>query len=47
VPAVHVDTLWHRQSAHSSAHQWLRAAVERAAQRSFASGGDAPTTMPA
>ena len=24
-----------------------RAAVERAAQRSFASGGDAPTTMPA
>ena len=47
VPAVHVDTLWHRQSAHSSAHQWLRAAVERAAQRSFASGGGAPTTMPA
>jgi DNA-binding transcriptional LysR family regulator len=32
VPAVHVDSLWHRQSAHSSAHRWLRAAVERAAR---------------
>ena len=30
VPPVHVDALWHRQSAHSSAHRWLRQAVERA-----------------
>lgn len=35
VPAVHVDALWHRQAAHSSAHRWLRQAVERAAADAF------------
>lgn len=35
VPAVHVDALWHRQSAHNAAHRWLRSAVERAARRGF------------
>lgn len=32
VPAVHVDSLWHRQRQHDSAHRWLRDAVTRAAQ---------------
>ncbi len=36
VPAVHVDALWHRQSAHSSAHAWLRGALVRASTRAFA-----------
>jgi DNA-binding transcriptional LysR family regulator len=46
VPAVHVDSIWHRQAAHSSAHRWLRAAVERAARRSFALHPDAaPPTI--
>jgi DNA-binding transcriptional LysR family regulator len=31
VPAVHVDSLWHRQRQHDSAHRWLREAVTRAA----------------
>jgi len=35
VPPVHVDALWHRQSAHSSAHRWLRQAVEQASGRAF------------
>ncbi|MDP2264331.1 MAG: LysR family transcriptional regulator [Hydrogenophaga sp.] len=35
VPAVHVDALWHRQAAHSSAHRWLREAVERASASGF------------
>lgn len=35
VPAVHVDALWHRQSAHSSAHRWLRDAVLRASVQGF------------
>ena len=35
VPAVHVDALWHRQAAHSSAHRWLREAVARAAKGAF------------
>lgn len=35
VPAVHVDALWHRQNAHSSAHRWLRESVVRAAGRAF------------
>jgi DNA-binding transcriptional LysR family regulator len=35
VPAVHVDTLWQRQSEHNSAHRWLRKAVARAAAEGF------------
>ena len=35
VPAVHVDALWHRQAAHSSAHRWLREAVTRSAAKAF------------
>jgi DNA-binding transcriptional LysR family regulator len=35
VPAVHVDTLWHRQSSHNSAHSWLRDAVVRASVLGF------------
>ena len=35
VPPVHVDALWHRQAAHSSAHRWLRQTVERASARGF------------
>jgi DNA-binding transcriptional LysR family regulator len=31
VPAVHVDSLWHRQRQHDPAHRWLREAVTRAA----------------
>ena len=31
VPEVHVDSLWHRQRQHDSAHRWLREAVARAA----------------
>ncbi len=41
VPAVHVDSLWHRQAAHNSAHRWLRDAVKRSSVRGFES--DAPT----
>lgn len=37
VPAVHVDALWHRQAAHSPAHQWLRQAVARASAQGFRS----------
>ena len=33
VPPVHVDALWHRRSQLRASHQWLRAAVQRAAQR--------------
>jgi DNA-binding transcriptional LysR family regulator len=35
VPAVHVDTLWHRQASHNSAHSWLRDAVVRASALGF------------
>ena len=45
VPAVHVDALWHRQSAHSGAHRWLRNAVERAARLGFAPAAE-PTMTP-
>jgi hypothetical protein len=40
VPAVHVDSLWHRQSEYSGAHRWLRQAVERAARQGFTPGHD-------
>ena len=46
VPAVHVDALWHRQAAHSSAHRWLREAVSRASASGFATG-HGPTPIPA
>ncbi len=36
VPPVHVDSLWHRQAEHQSAHRWLRLAVEMASARGFA-----------
>ncbi|HEX5738564.1 MAG TPA: LysR family transcriptional regulator [Hydrogenophaga sp.] len=36
VPVVHVDSLWHRQAEHQSAHRWLRSAVEMASARGFA-----------
>lgn len=42
VPAVHVDALWHRQASHSSAHRWLRQAVERASARGFETTATAP-----
>ncbi len=45
VPAVHVDALWHRRAAHSSAHGWLRHAVERASARGFESATPAPMTQ--
>lgn len=45
VPAVHVDALWHRRAAHSSAHGWLRHAVERASARGFESSTPAPKTQ--
>ncbi len=35
VPVVHVDALWHRSTQQSSAHQWLRSAVERSAHGVF------------
>jgi DNA-binding transcriptional LysR family regulator len=35
VPAIHVEALWHRRTQQSSAHQWLRHAVERSARRVF------------
>ncbi|MGH8821539.1 MAG: LysR substrate-binding domain-containing protein, partial [Rhodoferax sp.] len=35
VPAVQVATLWHSRLEHSSAHQWLRQAVARAAHKAF------------
>ncbi len=46
VPAEHVDALWHRQAAHSSAHRWLREAVARASASGFATG-HGPTPIPA
>ena len=44
VPAVHVDTLWHRQAEHNSAHRWLRHAVERASVQGFQDAAAAPPT---
>lgn len=35
VPAVQVATLWHSRLEHSSAHQWLREALARAARQAF------------
>ena len=34
-PSVHVDALWHRRSQKRSAHEWLRQAVVRAANKAF------------
>lgn len=44
VPAVHVDSLWHRQAAHNSAHRWLRDAVKRSSARGFESAAPTPKT---
>lgn len=50
VPAVHIDALWHRQTATSPEHQWLRDAVLRAAQQgglpTASVGPQAPQTTP-
>lgn len=44
VPAVHVDSLWHRQAAHNSAHRWLRDAVKRSSARGSESDAATPKT---
>lgn len=36
VPAVHIDALWRRQAEHSSAHRWLRQAIQRASAHDIA-----------
>lgn len=35
VPAVHVDSLWHRRQGQRSDHAWLRLAVAASAKRAF------------
>ena len=35
-PLVHVDAVWHRRAQHGHAHEWLRAALVRAAAAAFA-----------
>ena len=42
VPAVHVDTLWHRQATHNTAHRWLREAVKRASADGFSPSDPLP-----
>lgn len=42
VPAVHVDSLWHRQATQNSAHRWLRDAVARAANIDLRATASAP-----
>ena len=34
-PPVHVEALWHRRTQYSSAHQWLRQVLVRAAAQAF------------
>lgn len=46
VPPVHVDTLWHRQAEHNSAHRWMRDAVARASAQGF-QGASASAPTPA
>ena len=46
VPPVHVDTLWHRQAEHNSAHRWMRDAVARASTQGF-QGASASAPTPA
>jgi DNA-binding transcriptional LysR family regulator len=46
VPAVHVDSLWHRQATQNSAHRWLRDAVARAATIGFRPGKPASEVPP-
>jgi DNA-binding transcriptional LysR family regulator len=36
MPLVHVDAVWHHRKSPQSAHQWLRAAMQRSAMASFA-----------
>jgi len=36
MPLVHVDALWHHRKSPSSAHQWLRAAMQDSATAAFA-----------
>lgn len=42
VPAVHVDSLWHRQATQNGAHRWLREAVARAANVDLRAAAPAP-----
>ena len=44
VPAVHVDSLWHRPAEHNSAHRWLRDSVARAAALGFQGAAAAAPT---
>ena len=49
VPAVHVDSLWHRQATQNTAHRWLRHAIARAAAINFRPGiptGETPVKRP-
>ena len=46
VPAVHVDSLWHRQATQNSAHRWLRDAVARAANIDLRTTASAPQRPP-
>jgi DNA-binding transcriptional LysR family regulator len=41
VPPVQVHALWHRKREHDSAHQWLRAQLQQAAQQAFRAEDDA------
>ena len=38
VPAVHVDSLWHRQATQNTAHRWLRHAIARARRHQLPPG---------
>ena len=43
VPTVHVDALWHHRQEQSSAHRWLRQAVERSARNGGPALGHPPS----
>lgn len=40
LPAVHIDSVWHRRHSARAEHRWLRAAVSDAAACAFAAQGD-------
>ncbi len=43
VPTVHVDALWHHRQEQSSAHRWLRQAIERSARNGGPALGNLPS----